>query len=63
MSGVNNWAHFGGFAGGWVTSRLLVIKAEWREGRITILLALLLLVLTGAGFALSLFTNWRSLLR
>ena len=55
MQGVNNWAHFGGFAGGWIASRLLVSNARWREGRLTVVVALLLLLITGAGFALSLY--------
>ena len=57
MSGVNNWAHFGGFAGGWIVSQVIVSDAGWREGRITILVALLLLILTAAGFAISLYKH------
>jgi rhomboid protease GluP len=53
MSGVNNWAHFGGFAGGWVAAQFLVSDAGRREGRITILIALVCLGLTGLGFILS----------
>jgi len=63
MRSVNNWAHLGGFAGGWVASRLLISQAEWREGRLVTILALVLLVLTAAGFALSLYTFWPLLLR
>ena len=55
VQGVNNWAHFGGFGGGWLASRLLVSNARWREGRLTVVVALLLLLITGAGFALSLY--------
>lgn len=56
MSGVNNWAHFGGFAGGWIASQFFVSNAERREGRITILVALLCLGLTILGFVLSIWT-------
>ena len=59
MSGVNNWAHLGGFIGGWISSRLLVSGADLTEGRVTILLALALLVLTALGFALSLYFTFR----
>ena len=63
MSGVNNWAHLGGFIGGWIASRILVIRADWREGRLAILVALGLLALTALGFVLSLYQNWPLLLR
>ena len=53
MSGVNNWAHLGGFIGGWIAAQILVSNAEYREGRITILIALLCLLLTVLGFVLS----------
>lgn len=53
MSGVNNWAHLGGFIGGWIAAQILVSSAEYREGRITILIALLCLLLTVLGFVLS----------
>jgi rhomboid protease GluP len=55
MSGVNNWAHFGGFAGGWVAAQFLVSDAGRREGRITVLFALICLGLTVLGFILSIF--------
>jgi rhomboid protease GluP len=55
MSGVNNWAHLGGFAGGWVTAQGMRFS-EKREGRGVQLFALALLGLTGAGFVLS-FVN------
>jgi len=56
MSGVNNWAHFGGFVGGWITAQALVRRSDYREGRFTILAALACLIVTGLGFALSLYT-------
>ena len=63
MSGVNNYAHLGGFIGGWIASRLLVSKTDYREGRIVIILALLLLVLTGASFGLTIYHTWPVLLQ
>lgn len=52
MSGVNNWAHAGGFAGGWVTAEAMRFS-EKRESRGVQLLALALIGLTVAGFVLS----------
>jgi membrane associated rhomboid family serine protease len=52
MSGVNNWAHLGGFAGGWVTAEAMRFS-ERRESRGVQLLALALLATTAAGFVLS----------
>lgn len=63
MSGVNNWAHLGGFIGGWIVSRLTLSGANRGEGRVTVLLALVLLILTAAGFGLSLFHNWPLILQ
>ncbi len=56
MSGVNNWAHFGGFVGGWIASQVLITGAGNRESRFIILMALLCLMLTGMGFAMSIAT-------
>ena len=52
MGGVNNWAHAGGFAGGWATAQAMRFS-EKRESRGVQLLALALLALTGAGVVLS----------
>ena len=52
MSGVNNWAHAGGFGGGWVTAEAMRFSDK-RESRGVQLLALALLGLTGAGVVLS----------
>ncbi|MBI1796603.1 MAG: rhomboid family intramembrane serine protease [Candidatus Eisenbacteria bacterium] len=60
MRGVNNWAHLGGFAGGWVTA-LGMRFSERREGRGVQLLALALLAATAAGIGLS-FLNVTSIL-
>jgi len=52
MSGVNNWAHAGGFAGGWATAQVMRFS-EKRESRGVQILALALLATTAAGFVLS----------
>ena len=62
MSGVNNWAHLGGFIGGWLAAQALISNAQYREGRITILVALLCLALTLLGFILSIATHFPLLL-
>jgi hypothetical protein len=53
MSSVNNWAHAGGFAGGWVTGEAMRFSEEKRESRGVQTLAIGLLGLTLAGFVLS----------
>jgi hypothetical protein len=53
MSGVNNWAHGGGFAGGWVAAQFMPLSHERRESLWVQVLALALLVLTAVGFVLS----------
>jgi rhomboid protease GluP len=58
MSGVNNWAHLGGFIGGWIASQALITGSGYREGRGVTLFALSLLVLTAAGYAFSIYNNW-----
>jgi rhomboid protease GluP len=40
MSGVNNWAHLGGFAGGWVTAMAMRFDDEKRETPLVQMLAL-----------------------
>jgi membrane associated rhomboid family serine protease len=52
MGGVNNWAHAGGFAGGWVTAEAMRFS-EKRESRGVQILALGLLGLTAVGVVLS----------
>ncbi len=52
MGGVNNWAHAGGFAGGWVTAEAMRFS-EKRESRSVQLLALGFLGLTAVGIVLS----------
>jgi rhomboid protease GluP len=53
MSGVNNWAHAGGFGGGWVTAEAMRFSDEKRESPRVQVLALALLALTAAGVVMS----------
>ena len=53
MSSVNNWAHAGGFAGGWIVSTAMRTSPERREGRAAIFLGAVFALLTVAGVALS----------
>ena len=53
MSGVNNFAHAGGFAGGWLAGQAMRFSDEKRESPAVQLLALGLILLTAAGFVLS----------
>ena len=57
MSGVNNYAHLGGFIGGWIASQLLVSGAGYRDSRWVTIFAIVLLLLTGAGYAVSIVNN------
>ena len=56
MSGVNNWAHAGGFAGGWACAQVMRFDEEKREGIWLQLAALGLIVATAGGVLLS-FVN------
>jgi rhomboid protease GluP len=56
MPAVNNWAHAGGFAGGWVAAEAMQFSHVRREGVGIMLLALLLLAVTAVGFCLSFWT-------
>jgi len=53
MSGVNNWAHAGGFVGGWVAGEAMRALDDRRESVGVQLLAVALGVITVAGFGLS----------
>jgi rhomboid protease GluP len=53
MPSVNNWAHAGGFAGGWLTAQLMRIGSERRESNSVMILAIALLGATIAGIVLS----------
>jgi rhomboid protease GluP len=61
MSGVNIWAHVGGFAGGWVIAEAMRFSDDKRESLGVQLLALGLLLVTAAGFVLS-FVNVTAIL-
>jgi rhomboid protease GluP len=53
MSGVNNWAHLGGFAGGWVAATAMRFDDEKREAPLVQVLALALLALTAFAVVMS----------
>jgi rhomboid protease GluP len=53
ISGVNNFAHAGGFAGGWVAAEAMAFIDQRRESLGVQILALALLALTMVGFVLS----------
>ena len=52
---VNNWAHGGGFAGGWVAAHLMDFSADRRESSTVLMASLALIVVTAIGFCLSFF--------
>ena len=62
MSGVNNWAHIGGFAGGWGSAMLMRFEDEKRETPLVQILALALLALTAFAVVMS-FVRVTGLLR
>ena len=53
MPAVNNWAHAGGFAGGWVAAQAMQFSDETRESTWILLTALALIGLTAVGVVLS----------
>ena len=60
MPGINNWAHAGGFAGGWAGAYLMGFSHEQRESTWVMLVALACIVVTLLGVVLS-FANARPL--
>ncbi len=54
MPSVDNAAHIGGFAGGWISATLMLGGIGHAEGRATTLTALVLLAATALGFAANL---------
>src|SRR5262245_23432619 len=50
---VNNWAHAGGFATGWLVAQVMPISNERRESNALLILSLALLLMTLVGFVLS----------
>ena len=63
MPSVNNWAHAGGFAGGYLCASVMRFDAEKRESIQVQLLALALLLATAASFVLSFIAVTGVLLR
>jgi rhomboid protease GluP len=53
MSGVNNFAHAGGFAGGWITAQIMPASHEKRESPAVQILAIALIVMSVVGVVLS----------
>lgn len=53
LPGVDNLAHLGGFAGGWIAATALRGGIGRRDGRVAVIVALVLLGLTGLGFAIN----------
>jgi len=56
LSGVNNWAHLGGFAGGWAAAMTMRFEDEKRETPLVQALALALLALTAYAVVMSFVT-------
>jgi len=52
---VNNWAHGGGFVGGWVAAYLMGSSDERRESSAVMFTALALVLITSLGFGMSFF--------
>ena len=55
MPSVNNWAHGGGFVGGWLAAQFMGFSDEHRERTGILLTSLALIVLTAIGVGLSFF--------
>ena len=62
MPGINNWAHGGGFAGGWVTAHLMGFIDERRESTALLITSLALIAVTALGVGLSFVNVTRILL-
>lgn len=58
LSGINNWAHAGGFIGGWVVAQFMPLSGDRRESPAVQVFAIVLMLATVAGFVLS-FVNAR----
>ncbi len=59
MPGVDNWAHFGGFLGGYLCTRFGWLSYKQREGFLHLLLAFACILMVIIGFGLSLSQNLR----
>ena len=53
MPGVNNWAHGGGFVGGWIMAHLMGFIDEQRESTSMIIASLVLILMTVVGVVMS----------
>ena len=53
MPGINNWAHGGGFAAGWIAAHLMSLDDDRQDSSWVMLTSLGLIVLTLAGVVLS----------
>jgi rhomboid protease GluP len=53
MPGINNWAHGGGFAAGWVAAQLMSLDDDRQDSSWVLLTSLALMVLTLVGVGLS----------
>ena len=62
MPGINNWAHGGGFAGGWVAAHLMGFVDEQRESTGMLITSLALIAVTAVGVGLSFVNVTRILL-
>ena len=55
MPGINNWAHGGGFAAGWIAAQLMNLDDDRQDSSWVLLASLGLIVLTVVGVGLSFF--------
>ena len=62
MPGINNWAHGGGFAGGWIAAQLMSLDDDRQDSSWVMLTSLGLIVLTLVGVGLSFVRITRILL-
>ena len=62
MPGINNWAHGGGFAGGWVAASLMGFIDERRESTALLIASLAFIAVTVVGVGLSFVNVTRILL-
>ena len=53
MPGINNWAHGGGFAAGWIAAQLMNLDDDRQDSSWVMLTSLALIVLTLVGIGLS----------
>jgi rhomboid protease GluP len=61
--GINNWAHMGGFAGGYVLSRILITRAHRPESPVEQLLAVVLAIVSIGAVVVSVLLNFREVYR